>query len=820
MEAMSMFARLGKDLVLAVRTLSRSPSFTLVSILVLAIAIGLNTTMFSVVDALLLRDLPYREPDRLITVWTRFEQMGFSKFWLSGPELRDLQRQEHLFSASAAYFHPIDANLNAGGEAERVQVAAVSATLFPVLGARPAEGRVFAPQEDQPGGPDVAVLSHSFWQRRFGRDPGVVGRRLELDAKSFEVVGVMPPDFAFPDPEIDLWVPLALDPADPGPRESHFLRMVARLANGMTPEAAQSEVSALASRLQQEHPESYKADSGWGLLALPLKEHLVGDLRPTLRLLAGAVFFVLLIACANVANLQLVRTQARRQEIALRSVLGASRASLLRLLLSESILLGLLGGGAGLLLALAVIRAVAAYQVSVLRGQSLELDVRVLAFTLLASVAAGALVGLVATLRWATIAPREVLAGGGQRGSEGVERRRLRGGLVIAEFALALLLLVGAGLMIQSLLRLRDVDPGFQPEGVLTGRISLSSRYQEAGPAQDFFAGVLAHLRGLPGVESVAAVSKLPLAGSSDNWDFAVEGRPQDPGGVSPNADYRAVTTGYFETLSVPLLAGRTFHEFDREGQPGVVVVNETLARRFWSGDSPIGRRIRLLGGGKDLPWLTVVGVVGDIRGQSLAAEPRPEIYLPSRQMEAASGNPPTSMTLLVRTRRDPEALVSALRDAVARFDPTQPVYDVQPLDRVVAASTAQAGFLTSLLTLFAGVALILAALGIYGVISYSVRLRTRELGIRLALGATRREVLALVLKEGLLFAGSGVAAGLLLAFLLSRLLSSLVFGVSLTDPATFAIMPAVLILVAFLSVYLPARRATRVDPMLCLRAE
>ena len=804
-----------QDLRYGLRMLVKNKAFTVVAVLTLGLGIGANTAIFSVVNAVLLRPLPFEQPDRLVMVWQTNVQTGSLQDPASFLNLVDWQQQNQVFEQIAA-FMPRGISLTDIDEPEQLPGSFVSANLFPALGVTPTLGRTFLPDEDRPGGGRAVILSHGLWQRRFGGDPGIIGKALTLDGASHTVVGVMPADFQFPIPgqfpipPTQLWVPLAIDPGQAN-RGDRSLFAVGRLKSGVTVGQAQAEMTLIARRLEQQYPD---ANTGSGVKVVPLHEQVVGRLRPALLVLLGAVGFVLLIACANVASLLLSRAAARQKEIAIRAALGAGRLRLVRQLLTETVLLTLMGGTLVLLLAYGGMDSLkAGLPPNLPRADEISIDRQVLGFSFVVSLFTGLLFGLVPA--WQASRPdlNEVLKEGGGKGAGGQGRSRARNVLAVAEVAAALVLLVGAGLLIKSFYRLQQVNLGFNPERALSVPFALPPvRYRDGGARLAFVEQVAQRLKGLPGVQAVGGVTTLPLSMNYSTGTFAVEGRPPDPG-ESNIANVRVATPDYFRAMEIPLIGGRAFTEEDTFQAPAVTVINETLARRYWPGEDPIGKRI-ISPARADGTLTTVVGVVGDVRNDGLDDEPKPELYFPYAQ------NPQTHMFIVVRTANDPAGLMAAVRREVWAVDKNLPLSDLSTLEQLLDKTIAQRRFNLLLLGMFAGVALVLAAVGIYGVMSYAVTQRIHEIGVRMALGAQTSNVLRMVVGQGIRLALVGIAIGLGAALALTRLMASLLYEVSATDPLTFAVIALMLAAVALVACYVPARRATRVDPMVALRYE
>jgi putative ABC transport system permease protein len=804
------------------RRLARSPGFTLIAVAALALGIGANTAIFSVTNAVLLQPLPFREQARLVWVWERDLRTDRPRSSVSPVSLTAFRDETGVFEGIGSSYDEMY-NLTGAGEPETIIAYRFSHNFFAVLGTPPLLGRTFLPEEDQPGHDRVVVLSHKLWTRHFDADPGVVGRSITLDGNSYTVVGVMPPGFQHP-VMAELWTPIALTPEQAATPEPRFLRLVARLRPGVSLREAQTAVDRVSARLARERKDTH---GQWGAVVSPIESRYTGDIKPALLALVGAVGFVLLIACANVANLLLARGASRRRELALRAALGASRLRVVRQLLVESTLLALAGGAAGTLFAswslgfLLGLFPKAVANVAIPRLDQIHLDATVFGFTLLLSLATGILFGLVPALTVSRLELSEALQQGvkGAGGPQG--GRRLRNALVVAEVALALVLVTGGALMIRSFLNLQSGELGFDTRNVLTARLVLPSyKYGDAAKRQAFVDQVTARIRSLPGVEAVGTTPFLPLSGWSSGRSFLIQGEPAPGPGREPQAEIRIVNEDYFRALRIPLARGRVFAETDRIDSPKVVIVNETLARRFFPGQDPIGRRIRVQSFGPEVPaddpsqWLEVVGIARDVRHYGLARPPEPELYFPYRQ------GPMDLVCLAVRTTQDPEALGKSLREAVWAIDADQPVLGLMSLERLAAESVTLQRVSTHLIGFFAAVALLLAALGIYGVMAYAVTQRIPEIGVRVALGASARQVLGLVLREGMGLAALGAAVGLAASLALTRLLSSLLFGISATDPASFAGVLLLVATAAFLACFIPARRAMRVDPMVALRYE
>ncbi|HEX8775812.1 MAG TPA: ABC transporter permease [Pyrinomonadaceae bacterium] len=809
-----MLGDVGQDLRYGIRTMWKNPAFTVVAVVALALGIGANTAIFSVVNSILLRPLPFKDPERLVMVWHAYPKLDLMAP-VSPPGFMDYRARTDVFENSAAAAGG-SANLTGEGEPERIQARAVTASFFPTYGVEAALGRTFVQEEDQPGHDHVVILSNGLWQRRFGADPAIIGKTITLDGEGYNVVGVMPASFKGFGQD-DVWVPLGLtaEQLAPNRRGSEFLLMTARLKAGVSLEQAQAAMDNVAAQIQQNNPQSVANDGSWGVKVKSVYEEVVGDIRLALLVLLGAVGFVLLIACANVANLLLARASGRRREIAIRTALGAGRLRLVRQLLTESVLLSVLGGGLGLVLAVwGVDVLIKLNQNNIPRAQEVGIDGRVLAFTFGLSLLTGILFGLVPALQASKTELTDALKEGG-RTSGGPIRGRFRNVLVVTEIALALVLLIGAGLMVKSFARLSHVNPGFDPQNLLTMQVALpSTKYREPRQRADFYQQALEKIKTLPGVRSVGAVSQLPLSGAVASGFFAIEGQQYQQGEQLPHTDMRASSSEYLQTMGIPLTRGRYFNERDTDSSPYVAIIDETLARRYWPNEDPIGKRISFNRREGTQVWREIVGVVGAVKHKALDADYRGQLYFPHAQ------NPWNGMYLVVRTMNEPASMAGMVRSAIQAVDKDQPVYRVMTMETMLNESVAQRRFSMLLLTLFAVVAVALAIVGLYGVMSYGVSQRTHEIGIRMALGAQARDVLKMVVGQGLLLALIGVGLGLVGALLLTRVMSSLLFGVSATDPFMFATIPLIMAAVALLACYIPARRATKVDPMIALRYE
>jgi putative ABC transport system permease protein len=802
-----------QDLRYGMRMLLKHKSVTAIAMLSLALGIGANTAIFSLVDAVLLRPLPFHEPDRLVMVWEEASRIGFPRNTPAPANYADWKAQNQSFEDLAALRYG-SYNLTDENEPEKVEAQAVTANFFPLLGVAPVRGRSFAPEEDQPEGNKVVLLSYSLWQRRFGGDPELIGKELLLDGQQHTVIGVMPSGFQFLAKETDMWLPMAFTARDLANRGGHYLTVVGRLKSGVTLAQGQDDIAAITHHINEANP---TPGFELGSVVISLREQLAGNVRPMLLVLLGAVGLVLLIACANIANLLLARGAARYREIAVRTALGAGRHRIVRQLLTESMLLAVAGGVAGLFIAwLSFSFLKQIIPSSMALNANVQIDAKVFGFMLLLSLFTGIIFGLTPALQAARIDLNVVLKQGGGRTGTGAGHRRLRGALVVTEIALALVLLVGAGLLIQTFLRLRALDIGVNPENVLTLRTSLPrSKYSELPKRVAFYEQVLERVRALPGVVAAGYTSAVPLTWKGGTNGFTVEGADPQPG---QDANTRQVSAGYMETMNINLRQGRFFDDHDDAQSQPVTIINETMARQYWPGESALGKRFKVGSIDDQVPWITIVGIVGDIKEMGLEAPPKAEMFFPYQQLPRVLWNMPRDLT--VRTTGDPLSLVAAVRQAVWSVDPAQPVSNVRTMEDILSGEVTQRRITMTLLAAFAGLALLLASLGIYGVLSYAVAQRTQEIGIRMALGANRLEVLRLVMGDGLRLAGAGVAIGLGVSLALTQLMTRLLFGVTASDPRTLAGVTLLLLTVALVACYVPARRAARVDPMVALRNE
>ncbi|MGC1647643.1 MAG: ABC transporter permease [Candidatus Sulfotelmatobacter sp.] len=818
-----------QDIRFALRSFAKNPGFTLAAVLSLAIGIGANTSIFSVANALLFRPLPYDNPDRLVILWNRSPGLDITQDWFSTAQYFDIKTGHHGFEQVAIAIGG-NYNLTGQGDPERVGVIRVSSNLLPMLGARPALGRLLTPEEDSPGHPSTAVLTDGMWARRFGRDPHMTGKSVIINGQPYEIVGILPQSFSLPQEvlplldgteQAEIFLPLPLAPvAASQVRDHEDYNIVGKLKPGVSLPQAQAEMDTITAGLRRQFPENYPPNGGLTFSIVPLIEQVVGNVRRSLWVLLGSVGFVLLIACANVANLMLSRAVARQQEIAVRTALGASRWHIVRQLLTESLLLSLCGGALGIFICLLSMRWIHTFGIkSIPRLQGVGIDGRVLLFTLLLSVSTGILFGLVPAFRVSRLDLNSTLkdASRGSAGTSAVWGRgnNLRRLLVVSELALSVVLLIGAGLLIRSFARLQDVSPGFNPRGVLTFDLTMTGKkYNDKQTILNTYRQLWAQLEHSPGAIAAGGVTSLPLSEAFAWTPITVEGRTPLPGEKFLNADERIVGGHYFEAMEIPLRHGRLFNEQDDMTKPIAVIVDEYMAGQLWPGQDPIGKRIHIVELPSKDPWQTVVGVVGRVKQDSLDSDPRIAFYLAHTQF------PTRAMTVAFRGRTDAAALLSASKKELRNLDPDLPMYYVRTMEQRVNESLARRRFSMLLLGVFASVALVLATIGIYGVMAYLVNQGTRELGIRLALGASQRNILSLVVRQGMALAFFGVMIGLAAAFLLTRLMRSLLFGVETTDPITFAGISVLLAMIALLATYIPAQRAARINPLISLRCE
>ncbi|MFL6333883.1 MAG: ABC transporter permease [Pyrinomonadaceae bacterium] len=812
---------LWKDVQYAARVLLKSPGFTAVAVIAVALGVGANTAIFSVVNAVLLKPLNYKDPAQLVLINHNYPKIDL-KASVSSSGYAYYRDHAKSFSEIAAAMG-WSVNLTGEGEPERLQGMAATPNLFTLLGAEAAQGRAFTAEEGQVGNNKVVVLGNAFWRRRFGGLP-VVGKNLMLNGEPYTVVGVMPPSVEFgrewSGQAPDIWSPIAFTPQQLDPNTgltNEYLGVLARLKPGVSCEQAQADLDSMAADLRSQYMPGADA-SNWGLLLTPFDEFVVGKIRTPLLILLGAVAFVLLISCANVANLMLARAAVRQKEIAVRTALGASRWRVVRQLLTESVLLSVTGGAVGLLLAMwGVDLLLRLNENKIPRATEIGLDSRVLLFTLGVSVLTGVVFGLAPAFQTSGVNLHDTLKEGGRSGQLGV-RKGLRNVLVVVEMAFAVVLLVGAGLLIRSFVELQRVNPGFQPAGVLAMQVSLpSNKYKEGEQRTAFDRQLLEELRGLAGVKSAATITSLPMSGWNQSGSFRIEGRQVAPNESAPHGDRWMASDDYFQTMGIPLVRGRYFDARDTADAPGVAIVSEALARKYWPDEDPVGQRIAIdrLPDGQTPRWREVVGVVGHVRNESLEGESRGQYYLPYTQRPTSS-----DLFLVVRADGDPSPLAPLVRARIASVDKDLPVYKVTTMEKLVSDSLAQRRFSLTLFGVFAALALALAVVGLYGVMSYGVAQRTHEIGLRMALGAQGRDVLRMVVGQGMALVAVGLGLGLAGAFALTRLMTSLLFGVSAADPVTYAGIAVLLSAVALLASYLPARRATKVDPMVALRYE
>jgi predicted permease len=818
---------LRQDIRFAFRMLRRNPLFTTVTIVTLALGIGANTAIFSVVRGVLLKPLPYFDPAALAVVRVGWDEAGSGRtgdagHQISEPELYDFRRGNRTVEGIGAYYTTAVNITGSEGDAERIPAGVLTADVFSLLGVDAGIGRPFTADEDQPTAPRVAVLGYDFWRRRYGGDPDILGSDVMINGRPRTVVGIMRPDFKLPEDlsggaRTQVWLPIRFDEENLGGRGGHYLKTVARLKPGATVEQASSDLNAIAQALtEQGH---YRVEANFRALLSPLTDEVVGEVRPALLVLFGAVGLVLLIACANVANLMLARAEGRKRELAVRTALGAGRGVLISQLMTESVVLAVGGGVAGVVLAYFGLTALIAVDpASVPRLADVGLDGAVLSYATGVSVLTGLLFGIAPALRSGRVDLQHELKEGGRGTSGGARHHRIQRGLVGIQIAFAVMLVIAATLTIRSFGNLLRIDPGFDPSNVLTMRLSVpAADYPEPSDISGYYERLLDRVRQLPGVREAGAVRSLPLAQSIGDWSIEIEGREERPG-EDFDGDWQIVTAGYFEVMRIPLQEGRFLESGDRFDGHQVVIVNEAMADLYWPGESALGKRFRM--GGPDKPWLEIVGIVGDIRHNGISGTINSKWYRPHAQFARSVSFTPNAMSLVIRTEADPPALISAARREVRALDPNVPVAAVQTMDEVLSASVAGPRFTMTLLLVFGGVALSLAAIGVYGVISYSISERTHELGLRRALGATAGNVLGMVLRQGMTVAGAGVVMGVLGAFWLTGFMSSLLYDVGARDLVTFVGVPVLLALVALVATMLPATRAVGVEPSVALREE
>jgi putative ABC transport system permease protein len=816
-----------KDLGYGCRMLLKRPGPALVAVLALTLAIGANTAIFSVVNGVLLRPLPYTDANRLVILWEANPGKNIREFMVTPPDYKDWKEQQHSFETIAAY-RPQPSMLTGRGLPERVETALVAPAIFQLLDARVRLGRTFMPEEDQPGRNHVVILSDGLWRRRFGGDPAILGKTLTLDGKDYVVTGVTDPGFRLLDTASELWLPYTLDakelqelgqssPASAPRSAMHTVKVVGRLKADISIDRARQEMQSIARGIEQQFIDT---NGGWTATVVPLQEQLVGDIRPTLLTLLGAVCFVLLIACTNVANLLLARMGGRQKEIAVRTALGAGQGRIMRQLLTESMVLALVSGVFGLLLAYGGVRALTALSPgNVPRMQEISVDGRVLVFTLLVAAVTGLLFGLGPAIMAANTRLNDVLKAAGRSSMATVRGRRLRNMLVVFEVAMSVVLLVGAALMIRSFAELEKVNPGFRTDHILTMRLTLPAARYDGVRVARFYEQLLGRVAAVPGVQMAGVTRDVPLSGSDPSLNFSIEHRPPLSTSEQSRARFRTVSADYFAAMGIPFLKGRSFTASDSFATLPVAVVNETLVGRNFINEDPLGRRIQT--GFDGSPWYTIVGVIGNVKHGGLDTAANAEMYFPYQQVPAPLMSfVEGTMTLVVRTAVEPSSMTHAISAQVQALDPDEAVFKVSTMEELFHSSVAQPRFRAFLLGVFAVVALVLASTGLYGVISYSVSQRSNELGIRAALGAQKSDLMKLVLGEGARLAGTGVLIGVVLSFLLAGMIARLLYGVTSHDPLTFVAIPVLLLLVAVLASYVPARRATLTDPNVALRYE
>jgi predicted permease len=813
-----------KDIRFALRQLLKQPAFTAIAVVTIALAIGATTAVLSLVNGLLVRPLPYREPQQLVLLLQHFKSQNLERIPVSPPEFKDYETRARSFEKLGAFGYT-SFNLAAEDRPERIAGAAVTAGVLPLLGVSPIKGRFFEPEECTLGRDDVVIISARLWQRRFNNDPQIIGTKLLLNGKSFTVVGVMPASFDFPlqlfnlgnggqfGGRAEIWKPLAFTDDQMKARFSRSFTIVGRLAPGTSVAQAQAEIETINAQMRREHPDNYMQDGGFGGDVLSLHDLAVAGMRPALLILLGAVFLVLLIACANLTTMLLARAAAREHEIAIRVALGASRLRLLKQVFSESVLLALIGGVAGVVLALwgvKLLKTIGAQTVP--RLHEVNIDLVVLAVTLAICVGTGIIFGLAPGLASGRPELTEALKEGGRGATQGTRRNRLRNGLVIAEVALALVLLSGAGLLIKSFARLQNVNPGFNPRNALTFEISLPKiQYPDDAAIVRFNNEAQRRIAALPGVQAAGFSTILPLAGTNSDWSFTIEGQPSNDNSPSPDEEKRQVASDYFRALETPLIKGRFFTDADKADAPLVMIVNQAFAKKFWPKGDALGQRVTFGDPKKDPKWITIVGVVGDIRHFGLDTDPKPEMYVPFAQ------DAYFTTIYVVRSNQDARSLLQAIRHEIQAIDSAVPVANVRTFENVVGDSVAPRRLSVVLLAVFAGVAVLLASVGIYGVMSFLVVQRTYEIGVRMALGAQRSDVLKLVLVRSLKLISAGTIIGLVVALMSTHTLRALLYSVSAFDTATFALVTVLLGAIALAASYLPAIRATRADPMIVL---
>ncbi len=814
-----------QDLRYSARMLLSKPGFTLIVVTTLALGIGANTAIFSVVNALLLRPIPLKDSDRLVTLWNHYPGLNIAQDWLSPGEYLDIKAQSQSFE-EVAISAGRSFNLTGGDTPARIEGARVSSSLFSLLNAAPAKGRAFLPEEDEPGRTLTAIISHQLWAERFASDPDLIGKPLTLNGRAATVIGIMPASFSLNNelmPTVagteraDVILPLSLAAEDLQDHGSDNYNVWARLKPGVTVAQAQAELDAIADRLRRKYPNNYPDNSGFTIGAVPLLEQVIGNTRLVLLVLFGSVAFVLLIACANVANLLLVRADARQKELAIRAAVGAGRIRLIRQLLTESLLFAMLGGASGLLIAvwgLDGLRGLSAGNLP--RLSEIRIDNRVLAFTFIVSALTGLIFGLAPALKFSRIDLNEALKESGRNSTGGSRGRRIRNALVVSEISLSLVLLACSGLLIRSFTALQRVNPGFSAQRVLSFRLALTGpNYANVDSRAAFYKQLWERLAKLPGIEAAGGVSALPLSAGMSWGSISVDGYATAQREADIQSDQRIASQDYFQTMRIPLIKGRTFNEFDSKDAERVAIIDASFARRFWPNEEPLGKRLKRGGPESTAPWMTIIGVVGQVNQYTLDADsPRIAFYTPHSQ------EPSSSMYLVLRASSNPGGIFALVTSEIKATDPDLPVYGVATMEERRSDSLARRRFSMLLLGLFALLALILAAVGIYGVMAYVVSQRTPEIGIRIAMGAQTGDVLRLVVGNGVILALAGIGIGLLAALAFTRLLSSLLFGVGTTDPVTFVAISLIVTGVALGACFVPARRATKVDPMIALRYE
>ena len=803
-------SNLWRDILYSIRTMRKYPAFSVIAVLTLAVGIAANTAVFSVVNAVLLRELPYQQPNQLVMFWEDNLKMGLDQFPASYPNFVDYRDQNQSFQSFAAFTRD-DFNLTGMDEPQRIAGAQVSENFFTALGIAPQIGNVFSTEDFKAG--NSVIVSNALWRRQFNANPSIVGQPLTLNGKSFTVAGVMPAGFRFPGElfeKADLWVPLHMEPALAADRATHSLFVIGRLKSQVPISSAQADVATIANRLQQQYESS---NQGWGAKLIPLQEQIVGDIKPSLLILLGAVGLVLFIACVNVANLLIARATTREKEMAIRMAVGASRRRMIQQLLTESLVLGVVSSVLGLLLALfGILLLKPLIPESYIYVQDIGLSGTVFGFALLLSVVTAVIFGLVPAIQATKLDLNGQLKEGSGRSSAGLHRRFMRQLLIVSEVTLSLVLLVGAGLLIKSFVRLQQVNPGFKADNLLTMSMTIpDDKYPDAARQRAFFQQALQQVQGMPGVRSAAVVSKLPLGGSDKVRAFLVEGRPALASGQQQTASYNVASPDYFSTMGIPLKKGRAFTDRDDASAPLVAIINETMVQRFFPNEDPIGKRL-ILKRANPVVAPEIIGVVGDVKGQGLDAEPKPGMFVPQAQA------PLPSMSLVIRSDTNPLGLATAARRALSSVDKDQPIENIATMDQVVAKSTSPQRLNTVLLSIFAAIALVLAAVGIYSIMAQSVRQRQHEIGIRVSLGARPSQILKMVIGQGMLLTLIGVGIGLVGVFFLARILISLLYQVSTLDPLIYAGTALLLSAVAFIASYIPARRAMKVDPVRTLR--